>query len=140
MRLWHEKLIPHLPRQQLLGQHREICALRGKGWGKKHATVDYVFKYATERLVAYRFLVMEEMKRRGYNPDSSWSAAGYRGLTLGMDYNFADEDFACDQYCYAIHKGGIIYPEHNDIYLRECIELLKTKEAPINFEDVEKLL
>lgn len=31
MRLWHEKLIPFLPRQQLLGQHREAAALRGKG-------------------------------------------------------------------------------------------------------------
>ncbi|WP_288618589.1 pyrimidine dimer DNA glycosylase/endonuclease V, partial [uncultured Weissella sp.] len=43
MRLWHESLIPKLPRQQLLGQHRECCALRGGGWGKKHATVNYVF-------------------------------------------------------------------------------------------------
>ena len=29
MRLWHEDLIHKLPRQQLLGQHRECCALRG---------------------------------------------------------------------------------------------------------------
>ncbi len=34
MRLWHEKLISKLPRAQLLGQHREIAALRGNGWGK----------------------------------------------------------------------------------------------------------
>ena len=27
MRLWHEDLIRKLPRQQLLGQHRECCAL-----------------------------------------------------------------------------------------------------------------
>lgn len=33
MRLWHEKLLNQLPRQQLLGQHRETAALRGKGWG-----------------------------------------------------------------------------------------------------------
>ena len=46
MRLWHETLIPLLPRQQLLGQHREVAALRGKGWGKKHATVDYVFTHS----------------------------------------------------------------------------------------------
>ena len=30
MRLWHQALIPKLPRPQLLGQHRECCALRGK--------------------------------------------------------------------------------------------------------------
>ena len=46
MRLWHEDLIGKLPRSQLLGQHRECCALRGNGWGKKHATVDYVFSYS----------------------------------------------------------------------------------------------
>ena len=51
MRLWHQKLIKHLPRQQLLGQHRECCALRGKGWGKKHSVVDYVFTYMPEYLV-----------------------------------------------------------------------------------------
>ena len=45
MRLSHEELISKLPRQQLLGQHREYCALRGNGWGKKHATVDYVFEH-----------------------------------------------------------------------------------------------
>ena len=28
MRLWHEKLIHLLPKNQLLGQHRECCALR----------------------------------------------------------------------------------------------------------------
>lgn len=42
MRLWHQDLIAKLPRQQLLGQHRECCALRGKGWQRKHATVNYV--------------------------------------------------------------------------------------------------
>ncbi len=33
MRLWHEEIISKLPRQQLLGQHRECAALRGGGWG-----------------------------------------------------------------------------------------------------------
>lgn len=65
MRLWHEKLISKLPRQQLLGQHRECCALRGNGWGKKHATVDYVFHYSPYRLFQYHQLVMDEMEKRG---------------------------------------------------------------------------
>ena len=34
MRLWHEALISKLPRPQLLGQHRECCALRGNGWAE----------------------------------------------------------------------------------------------------------
>ena len=66
MRLWHQDLIPKLPRPQLLGQHRECCALRGNGWGKKHATVNYVFDYSPYRLYAYHRLIMEEMTARGY--------------------------------------------------------------------------
>ena len=50
MRLWHETLISDLPRQQLLGQHRECCALRGKGWDRPHATVQYVFDYSPYKL------------------------------------------------------------------------------------------
>lgn len=59
MRLWHEALISQLPRPQLLGQHRECCALRGNGWGRKHATVDYVFTHSPYRLYAYHDLIMK---------------------------------------------------------------------------------
>ena len=72
MRLWHEDLIGHLPRPQLLGQHRECCALRGNGWGKKHATVDYVFSYSPYVLYQYHTLIMDEMERRGYNVTPEW--------------------------------------------------------------------
>lgn len=80
MRLWHESLIPYLPRQQLLGQHRECGAVRGKGWGKKHATMNYVFEHPIEWLVAYHYKVMNEMCKRGYNVDSSWYKTNYRSL------------------------------------------------------------
>lgn len=72
MRLWHEQLIPDLPRPQLLGQHRECCALRGLGWKKKHATVDYVFTHSPYKLYQYHMLVIEEMQRRGYKNDPLW--------------------------------------------------------------------
>ena len=137
MRLWHQSLIPYLDRQRLLGQHRELAALRGKGWGRKHSVVNYVFEHDPSLLVAYHYLVMDEMKRRGYKPDDSWRNPCYRGKDLAMDWNFADADFVDDQYCYAIHKGGIIYPEHNQEYLDFCINLLREKEAPIDWEQVK---
>ena len=71
MRLWHVSLIKYLPRQQLLGQHRECCALRGKGWGKPHATVNYVFKYSPSMLYQFHLLVMKEMGQRGYHEISA---------------------------------------------------------------------
>ncbi len=116
MRLWHHKLIPCLPRRQLLGQHRECCALRGKGWGRKHATVDYVFRYPPGKLYAYHRLVMTEMGSRMYRIENEqWWIPAYRGKNqppwesgeLGND-------------------GGP-YPEHDDAYLKECLENLRGK-------------
>lgn len=134
MRLWHQKLIPHLPRHQLLGQHRELCALRGKGWGRKHATVDYVFTHPTAYLVAYHTLVMDEMKHRGYCPDEQWYFADWRGNTLGMEPAWADVDIAEDQLYNTEKFGLMIYPEHDDAYLQECLDNLKNKGIEIDYE------
>ena len=136
IRLWHQSLIPYLDRQRLLSQHRECAALRGKGWGKKHATVDYVFKHSPERLIAYHYLVMDEMKRRGYNPDPIWRNVCWRGNVLGEHLAWANFVKVSDLAIAANDSGAKIYPEHNDAYLRECIALLKEKEAPIIWESV----
>jgi uncharacterized protein (TIGR02328 family) len=133
MRLWHQKLLPYLPRQQLLGQHRECCALRGNGWGKKHAIVDYIFKHEPERLVAYHHLVMDEMKRRGYNPDLTWRNACWRGNVLGEQLAWANFIKASDLAIAANDSGAMIYPEHDDAYLQECLDNLAGKGILIDF-------
>lgn len=124
MRIWHQSLIPYLPRQQLLGQHRELCALRGRGWGRPHATVNYIFKHKPIKLYAFHYLVMEEMKQRGYHPDEIWYQPNYRGTTLGFQENWAD-----DEKCFKtlITRKQNIYSEHDDEYLQECLENLKSK-------------
>ncbi len=120
MRLWHEQLIPLLPRQQLLGQHRECAALRGKGWQKKHATVDYIFKYSPYKLYLYHLLVMKEMEKRGYHPDRQWKDPLYRGKT-------------CEPYqkLPTFARTDPIYSEHNESYLKECLDNLKNKNIII---------
>lgn len=131
MRLWHQSLISKLPRQQLLGQHRECCALRGKGWGRKHATVDYVFTHSPEMLFAYHRLIMEEMKNRGYHPDGVWKDPCWRGSVLGKEENWIDPK-ACGGYIInAKLLNEMIYPEHNDAYLKECLDNLKSKGIEI---------
>lgn len=128
MRLWHQALISKLPRQQLLGQHRECCALRGKGWGKKHSVVDYVFKYSPEKLVAYHLMVMFEMKKRGYKSDPIWENCNYRGKILG------EEDFWCDPASVNVlfkYSYENLYPEHNEAYLKECLDNLAAKGIKI---------
>lgn len=119
MRLWHQQLIPYLPRQQLLGQHRECAALRGKGWGKKHATVNYVFEYSPSRLFAYHKLIMQEMKNRGYLPSPEWENPLYRGK-ITPPYKTIEKHSLPE----------LIYPEHDDTYLQEC--LINLKEKGIN--------
>ncbi|HEO0738637.1 TPA: hypothetical protein U9M10_000225 [Streptococcus agalactiae] len=123
MRLWHQDIIELLPRQQLLGQHRECCALRGNGWERKHETVDYVFRYSPYRLFAYHQLVMEEMMERGYRVSKEWLIAEYRGMK-------------CPRYdtLNPVDLETPIYPEHNQDYLQECLWNLKAKgiDLPIN--------
>ena len=116
--------MPHLPRQQLLGQHRECAALRGNGWGKKHSVVDYVFEYSPIRLFAYYFLVMKEMQKRGYNVGYSWGYIEYRGKNCEPYKIFETGSFDFSQ--------SPIYPEHNDEYLNQCLENLKSKGVEIN--------
>lgn len=116
MRLWHESLIPRLPRQQLLGQHRECAALRGAGWGRPHGTVDYVFRHPPYKLYQYHVLIMQEMHRRGYRPDEAWSDPLYRGKT--------EPPYARQT---PLPAEKPIYPEHNADYLQECLDNLKQK-------------
>ncbi|MCT3115382.1 TIGR02328 family protein [Leuconostoc lactis] len=120
MRLWHESLITKLPRQQLLGQHRECCALRGGGWGKRHSTVDYVFIYSPYKLFRYHKLVMTEMLNRGYKPNENWLNPLYRGNNM-IPYKSLPIEVSTYP----------IYPEHNHNYLIECIENLRKKGIEI---------
>jgi len=121
MRLWHEALITVLPTAQLLGQHRECCALRGNGWGRPHSTVNYVFNHERARLVAYHMLVMDEMRRRGYHVAPAWLNPLYRG-----------------QHCAPLQEMDAqppqdhpIYPEHDEFYYAQCIANLMQKNIDL---------
>lgn len=132
MRLWHELLIPKLPRQQLLGQHRECCALRGKGWGKPHSTVNYVFDHPYEWLVAYHYGIMCEMLNRGYQVDKDWFKVNYRGKKLGFEqHGVVDAHKVTMKLVSPRYNKKPIYPEHNAEYLQECLENIKAKGVNI---------
>ena len=120
MRLWHEQLIPLLPKNQLLGQHRECCALRGNGWNKKHKTVDYAFSYSSYHLFIFHSLVMDEMEKRGYKVSEEWRDKNYRGKTAEKYDNLEEKMIESP-----------IYKEHNGEYLMECIENLRNKGVKI---------
>ena len=116
MRLWHEQIIHLLPKNQLLGQHRECCALRGNGWNKKHKTVDYVFIYSPYNLYIYHSKIMDEMEKRGYRVSIEWRDKNYRGQKAESYSNLEETNISSP-----------IYKEHNNEYLLECIENLAGK-------------
>lgn len=158
MRLWHQFLIPYLDDKRLLGQYRECCALRGKGWGKKHSVVDYVFKYDLGRLYQYHCTVMYTMSRRLMQPDMKWYLRTYRGKSLPQAtlvetgsyvyhyvyHNRLIEKLPFKQFISAMKNDKdrclMIYPEHDLAYLKECLLNLKSKGAelkgPVSIEEM----
>ena len=64
MRLWHYELIPYLPKQQLLGQWRELNSIYANQ--NKHMLIDYVYGYSTDDLYIYSLYVIREMRKRDY--------------------------------------------------------------------------
>jgi uncharacterized protein (TIGR02328 family) len=138
MRLWHEYLIPYLDNKRLLGQHRECCALRGKGWGKKHSVVNYVFEHHVALLIQYHSLILNECSMRGFKIDENWFDINYRGKNCSP---FTEDEINNLIYLkhlrtwleseWDYHSTTFIYPEHNPKYLLECLENLRTKNAQL---------
>lgn len=125
MRIWHQSIIPHLPLQWLLAQHREIAALRGKGWMKKHSEVNYVFHFSMERLVAFHHIVMEELMKRGIQVDRRWLDCNYRGKALGTRSTCSREKVGAIL-SWSRKKRIPIYPMHTKRFL--CKDLLDLEE------------
>lgn len=102
-----------------------MCGLRGNGWGRNHKTVNYAFTHSPYMLYEYHLLVMNEMRRRGYKGlDKLWYNALYRGLKC--------EPYTYEELNYEIHSKDKIYKEHNEEYLRECLDNLKSKGIDLN--------
>lgn len=129
MRLWHEELIPCLSNKRLSSQHRECCALRGNGWGRKHKTVDYVFKHAPAKLYDYHVAVMQEMQRRHFKVDEAWYSISYRGSHCKPWSSRVDLYHEQD-------KSSLrrFYPEHDEAYLLECLDILRRKGELLTVE------
>ena len=144
MRLWHEYLIPFLDNKRLIGQHRECCALRGKGWGRKHSVVNYVFEHHISYLIQYHLLIMDECRQRGFNIDNKWMHLNYRGKNMP---EFSSDVINNSSYWDNMNINALcgynslntneyinkcfIFPEHNSSYLMECVTNLKNKNAEL---------
>lgn len=111
MRLWHYELISVLPKEMLVSQWRECIAIK-RQWEKgtlKHRLVSYVKNYDTSIFSNYVTLIANEMDKRN----------------IKFKIEYLDEIFEFSSNLNTILF--IPYPEHNDIYLRECLYNLEEK-------------
>lgn len=131
MRLWHRELIPVLPKQQLLGQWRELCciaALLAVDHTPNHILVNRITDYPPEHFEAFCNLVIQEMKLRGviigdgslHNIQDNVRAWRLY-LNEEVPFNYVDKDWGMD-------LGEPIYGGwHNDRYLKQCLYNLQEK-------------
>lgn len=68
MRLWHIDLIDVLPRQQLLGQWRELNSIFKKQ--DKHILINYIYDYPERYLLTYTNKVLQEFYKSGFKINS----------------------------------------------------------------------
>ena len=129
MRLWHYKLIPVLPKQQLVSQWRECIAIK-RQWEKgtlKHRLVSYVVEYDKARFSNYVTYLTNEMNKRHIK---------FQDKYLNEIYEFCKRG---DTYIYYVQNYE--YPEHNDRYLKQCFYNLEEKydRGIISKEEWEKI-
>ena len=118
MRIWHWKLIPVLPREQLVAAWRELSAIAGNLNTKgtpNHILVNKVLDYPREHFISYALYVRQEMTRRGYRTmESVWDKIY---CTRETDYGELE----------IIPLEDLFPGWHNDRYLEQCYFNLEEK-------------
>lgn len=82
MRLWHYKILPYLPKSQLIAQWRELNSIFKKQ--DKHILINYVYQYPKENLLLYTGYLFKEMDKRKINTKSLTNFNDYFG-DCGID-------------------------------------------------------
>lgn len=111
MRIWHYKMLPYLPRMQLLSQKREIDLIwKDIANGKKtnHILINYIYEYIDyeQELYVYYKMLEKEFKQRKFK-------------------------FRCSQYCsenFKFKRNYIPFEYHHNLrYLEQCYFNLEEK-------------
>ena len=112
MRLWHYKLIPFLPKSQLIAQWRELNSIFKKQ--DKHILINYVYDYSGEDLFIYTKIVVFEMIDRGIQIKSFKNFEKY--------FRLKNQKLLT----YKIYRSPF-KKHHNDRYLLQCFYNLQEK-------------
>ena len=117
MRLWHKDLIQYLPRQQLIAQWRECCAIAGniaKKGTPNHLLVNKVLSSRGD-FYAYCNLVVSELKRRKYKVSEKAMKDCFNNILSSSNFETNSTHFE------------IFSDWHNARYLKQCLFNLQEK-------------
>lgn len=109
MRLWPNELIPLLPRNQLLGQWRELNSIYKLE--NRHILINFVYDYSKHHLFYYSNLVIDEMRARNYR------------LNLDNYNNYFNEDYSNNP----LSISEIFSEKMTDHYMKQCLYNLQEK-------------
>ena len=112
MRLFHKDLIEVLPRQQLLGQWRELNSIFKLQ--NRHILINFVYDEGTaEELCVYSKMVINEMRKRNYkiNLDNFNRYFAEQGITPML----------------ARVENEVYQEKMNERYLKQCLYNLQEK-------------
>lgn len=124
MRLWHKDLIPVLPRQQLIAQWRECCAIASniaKKGTPNHILVNKILDYPVEHFIYYTNSVLNEMNKRGYK----FNKNSFNNFNKNCVLSF--KNFAKEPLLMPLTGAGCFEGWHNERYLLQCIMNLQEK-------------
>ena len=143
MRLWHRDMISYLPKNQLLGQWRELCLIAlslANEHTPNHILVNPILDYPPEHFEAFCNLVIREMRKRKYNindPSLNSLQNNVRAWRIYLDqeipFDYIDRDWD-------LNTDELIYKDwHNDRYLNQCFYNLEEKYDRGGISDKEWL-
>jgi len=127
MRLWHKDLIPYLPRQQLIAQWRECCAIAGsiaKKGTPNHLLVNKIMEFHAFHFWSYSSLVYCELRDRGYKPTRESFERYYRNYFKGFKKDLSNLYVSIST---IIPTEEIFSSWHNKRYLLQCLANLSEK-------------
>ena len=111
MRLWHKDLIPYLPKQQLLGQWRELNSVFSRK--NRHILINFIYDdFTLDHLYSYATLVVIQLKccyNANINQDKMMKFFEKTGVTL------------------IPNTENIYKNKMNDRYLKQCLYNLQEK-------------
>lgn len=127
MRLWHKDLIPYLPKQQLLGQWRELNSIYKLQ--NKHILINFVYNYDLGHLFGYTNVVANEMIERGYK------------INVKNVKNYFKPLFEENKIFEIPFLENLFDGKMNDRYLKQCLYNLQEKYdcGGISKEEWEKI-